>query len=166
MDRTFLEWPFLDKRHRELAAKLERWAKRNAAGSHDSVDEECRRLVKALGKGGWLEHAAPRSGKLDVRTLALVRETLARHSGLADFAFAMQGLGSGPITLFGTPAQRRAHLEPVRAGRKIAAFALTPEVQALQESELDPPRTAKKKSESTEQRPERRGREKRVRPVS
>ncbi|MGQ0585654.1 MAG: acyl-CoA dehydrogenase family protein [Gammaproteobacteria bacterium] len=125
MDRTFLDWPFFDKRHRELAGKLEKWARRNVAGSHDLVDDECRRLVKALGKGGWLEHAAPNNGKPDVRTLALVRETLARHSGLADFAFAMQGLGSGPITLFGTPAQRRDYLAPVRAGKKIAAFALT-----------------------------------------
>jgi acyl-CoA dehydrogenase len=126
-DRTFLDWPFFQERHRELAAKLETWTKRSVGAAHgrDSVDEECRRLVKALGKGGWLEHAAPNNGKPDVRTLCLVRETLARHSGLADFAFAMQGLGSGPITLFGTPAQRRNYLAEVRAGRKIAAFALT-----------------------------------------
>ena len=103
-DRTFLDWPFFQERHRDLAAKLEKWAKRSVGAAHgrDSVDDECRRLVKALGKGGWLEHAAPNNGKPDVRTLCLARETLARYSGLADFAFAMQGLGSGPITLFGT----------------------------------------------------------------
>jgi acyl-CoA dehydrogenase len=128
-DRTFLDWPFFEERHRKLAASLEKWAKKavGAVGpSHDgNVDDECRRLVKALGKGGWLEHAVPDDGRPDVRTLCLVRETLARHSGLADFSFAMQGLGSGPITLFGTAAQRKQYLAPVRDGRKIAAFALT-----------------------------------------
>jgi len=123
-DATFLQWPFFDRRHRELAARLNRWAPKHA-GHSGNVDDDCRRLVKALGKGGWLEHAAPANGRLDVRTLCLVRETLARHSGLADFSFAMQGLGSGPITLFGTPAQRRRYLADVRAGKKIAAFALT-----------------------------------------
>lgn len=123
-DSTFLGWPFFQERHRALAAKLARWAPRHA-GHSGNVDDQCRALVKALGRGGWLEHAAPANGKLDVRTLCLVRETLARHSGLADFAFAMQGLGSGPITLFGTTAQRRKYLADVRAGRKIAAFALT-----------------------------------------
>jgi acyl-CoA dehydrogenase len=130
-DRSFLAWPFLEERHRELAVKLESWAAEQIAAmgrSHkgfDSVDTECRALVEALGKGGWLKHAAAEDGKLDVRTLCLIRETLARHSGLADFAFAMQGLGCGPITLFGTPAQRRDYVAAVRAGRRIAAFALT-----------------------------------------
>ena len=129
-DRTFLDWPFFQERHRQLAAKLGKWAAKKVGAmgpSHnaDSVDNHCRALVKALGKGGWLEHAAPANGKLDVRTLCLARETLARHSGLADFAFAMQGLGSGPITLFGSTAQRRDYLSAVRAGKKIAAFALT-----------------------------------------
>jgi acyl-CoA dehydrogenase len=129
-DTSFLDWPFFDASHRALAAKLDTWAasRVGATGpSHEphTIDDTCRELVKALGAGGWLEHAAPDDGKPDVRTLALIRETLARHSGLADFAFAMQGLGSGPITLFGTPAQKKQYLAPVRAGRKIAAFALT-----------------------------------------
>jgi acyl-CoA dehydrogenase len=130
-DRSFLDWPFFEDRHRELAAKLDAWASAEIAAmgrSHkgfDSVDTECRALVEALGKGGWLKHAAAEDGKLDVRSLCLIRETLARHSGLADFAFAMQGLGCGPITLFGTPAQRRDYVAAVRAGRRIAAFALT-----------------------------------------
>ncbi|MGH8443390.1 MAG: acyl-CoA dehydrogenase family protein [Nevskiaceae bacterium] len=127
-DRTFLDWPFFQERHRQLAARLGKWAAKKAVGAahgRDSVDDQCRALVKALGKGGWLEHAAPANGKLDVRTLCLARETLARHSGLADFAFAMQGLGCGPITLFGSTAQRREYLSAARAGKKIAAFALT-----------------------------------------
>ena len=130
-DRSFLGWPFFEARHRELAAKLEAWAAEGVAAmgrSHkgaESVEGECRALVEALGKGGWLKHAAAEDGALDVRTLCLIRETLARHSGLADFAFAMQGLGCGPITLFGTPAQRRDYVAAVRAGRRIAAFALT-----------------------------------------
>jgi acyl-CoA dehydrogenase len=126
-DRTFLDWPFFEERHRALARELETWAGAKLANGHDhgSVDDACRSLVRALAEGGWLNHAAPDDARLDVRTLCLVRETLARHSGLADFAFAMQGLGSGPITLFGNAAQKRDYLEPVRAGRKIAAFALT-----------------------------------------
>jgi acyl-CoA dehydrogenase len=126
-DQTFLQWPFFEERHRQHAAQLEAWAGAKLARGHDhgSVDDACRSLVRALADGGWLAHAAPDDGKLDVRTLCLVRETLARHSGLADFAFAMQGLGSGPITLFGNAAQKRDYLEPVRTGRKIAAFALT-----------------------------------------
>ena len=129
-DPTFLDWPFFEERHRKLAASLEKWAKKelDAANPHHepaTIDDACRDLVSALGNGGWLAHVAPDDGKPDVRTLCLARETLARHSGLADFAFAMQGLGSGPITLFGTPTQRRQYLPAVRAGRKIAAFALT-----------------------------------------
>ncbi|MGH8482472.1 MAG: acyl-CoA dehydrogenase family protein [Nevskiaceae bacterium] len=126
-DETFLRWPFFEERHRALAAGLGAWAQGQLSRGHDhgSVDDACRSLVRALGDGHWLEHAAPEDGRLDVRTLCLVRETLARHSGLADFAFAMQGLGSGPITLFGSDAQKRDILGAVRSGRKIAAFALT-----------------------------------------
>jgi len=126
-DQTFLQWPFFEQRHRQLAGELETWARARLARGHDhgSVDDACRSLVRALADGGWLQHAAPDDGTLDVRALCLIRETLARHSGLADFAFAMQGLGSGPITLFGSAAQKREYLDPVRAGRKIAAFALT-----------------------------------------
>ena len=94
---------------------------------HD-VDAACRKLVAMLGRDGFLQHTAPGENdaeKIDVRTLALVRETLARHSGLADFAFAMQGLGAGPISLFGSAAQRADWLPKTRAGKAIAAFALT-----------------------------------------
>jgi acyl-CoA dehydrogenase len=120
-DRSFLSWPFFEDRHRDLAARLEDWCAANLPVDHSDVDAACRGLVRALGREGWLEHTAP---DLDVRTLALIRETLARHDGLADFAFAMQGLGAGAITLFGT-AEQRAWLERTRSGDAIAAFALT-----------------------------------------
>jgi acyl-CoA dehydrogenase len=126
-DATFLGWPFFADRHRTLAAELERWCAANLPVDHGDVDAACRDLVRRLGEGGWLRHSAPdpdAPGPLDVRTLCLVRETLARHDGLADFAFAMQGLGAGPISLFGTPEQRR-WLKKTRAGEAIAAFALT-----------------------------------------
>jgi len=125
-DQTFLRWPFFEERHRKLAAELEAWAGSTLARrEHDSVDDACRHLVRALAAGGWLRHAVADDGRLDVRSLCLIRETLARHSGLADFAFAMQGLGSGLISLFGSAAQKREYLEAVRSGKKIAAFALT-----------------------------------------
>jgi len=135
-DRSFLDWPFLEDHHRTLAADLDTWATRtlpaivDAPGAHDDVDTTCRTLVKALGDGGWLRYAVPKAyggmfDTLDVRSLCLIRETLARHSGLADFAFAMQGLGSGAITLAGSDAIRSAYLPAVAAGEKIAAFALT-----------------------------------------
>jgi acyl-CoA dehydrogenase len=120
-DRSFLDWPFLDARHRTLAMELEAWCAAHLPVDHADTDAACRGLVRALGDGGWLAHTAP---ALDVRSLALIRETLARHDGLADFAFAMQGLGTGAITLFGTPEQR-AWLDRTRAGTAIAAFALT-----------------------------------------
>jgi len=128
-DRTFLDWPFLDATHRSLADKLESWAAANARADHAAVDVACRTYVKALGKDGWLQFAAPDpadpQARLDVRTLCLIRETLARHDGLADFAFAMQGLGSGAIGLHGSEDQRRHWLPRVRAGEAIAAFALS-----------------------------------------
>jgi acyl-CoA dehydrogenase len=128
-DMSFLDWPFFEPRHRALAEKLEAWANANlAAIDHHDVDAACRDLVALLGRDGWLQHTAPGdtdADKIDVRTLALVRETLARHSGLADFSFAMQGLGAGPISLFGTPAQRQTWLPKTRAGKAIAAFALS-----------------------------------------
>lgn len=130
-DRSFLDWPFLDDGHRQLADALEAWCVDNLTHAHgDDVDAECRDLVRRLGAGGWLRYCVPAAyggvhETLDVRSLALIRETLARHSGLADFAFAMQGLGSGTITLFGTEAQKRAYLPAVGHGEKIAAFALT-----------------------------------------
>ncbi len=128
-DRSFLDWPFFEDRHRALAAELEDWAARElAAVDHGDPDAACRDLVARLGRDGWLRYAAvdPEApeASLDVRTLCLIRETLARHDGLADFTFAMQGLGSGAICLFGTEEQR-TWLARTRAGTAIAAFALT-----------------------------------------
>jgi acyl-CoA dehydrogenase len=129
-DRSFLEWPFFDDSHRRLAAALEEWCAAELPVDGADVDEACRGLVKKLGEGGWLRYCVPAAHggvheTLDVRSLCLIRETLARHDGLADFAFAMQGLGSGAISLFGAEAQKQAWLPGVAAGSKIAAFALT-----------------------------------------
>lgn len=124
-DKSFLSWPFLEDRHRKLAAELEEFA----AGlnvDHSDTDQACRSLVKGLGNAGWLlPTAAEDSAPMDVRTLCLSREILARHDGLADFAFAMQGLGTGALSLFGTPDQKAAWLPKTRSGKAIAAFALT-----------------------------------------
>lgn len=122
MDRSFLNWPFFEDRHRELAAALDDWAGAALPVDHHDVDAACRGLVQDLGADGWLRHSG--GDALDIRSLCLIRETLARHDGLADFAFAMQGLGMGAVTLFGTPAQR-AWLDRTRAGKAISAFALT-----------------------------------------
>lgn len=130
-DTSFLAWPFFEERHRRLAAQLDTWCATHLAHvDHEDVDGACRKLVADLAAGGWLKHAAPEPGvtgthPLDVRTLCLIRETLARHSGLADFAFAMQGLGSGSLALFGTPELKQKYLPRVRAGSAIAAFALS-----------------------------------------
>jgi acyl-CoA dehydrogenase len=125
--KDFLDWPFFNDGHRELAEMLETWCEANLSDDEPAdVDQACRDLVRKLGAGGWLRHCIPdEAGRIDVRSLALIRETLARHSGLADFAFAMQGLGSGTISLFGNEAQRAAYLPAVAKGEKIAAFALT-----------------------------------------
>jgi acyl-CoA dehydrogenase len=128
-DKSFLHWPFFEPRHRELAERLETWAAQNLSHiDHDDTDRACRNLVAALGREGWLKFTAPGEGdveKIDVRTLALIRETLARHSGLADFAFAMQGLGAGPISFFGDDEQRKTWLSKTRSGKAIAAFSLS-----------------------------------------
>jgi acyl-CoA dehydrogenase len=124
-DCTFLDWPFFEDRHRDLAARLESWCAAHLPVDHADVDEACRGLVVALGAGGWLQPTGADTGeRLDIRTLCLIRETLARHDGLADFAFAMQGLGMGAVSLFGTPDQRR-WLARTRRGEAMAAFALT-----------------------------------------
>jgi acyl-CoA dehydrogenase len=132
-DRTFLAWPFFGDEHRRLAEELEAFVAREIAplphGEAD-VDATCRDLVRRLGAAGLLRLTVPapfggRSERLDVRSLCLARETLARAHGLADFAFAMQGLGTGPISLFGSDALRRRYLPPVAAGERIAAFALS-----------------------------------------
>jgi acyl-CoA dehydrogenase len=123
-DRSFLDWPFFEDRHRSLAEGLEAWCQ-GLHVDHGDTDAACRALVAHLGQGGWLRHSGAGEGEvLDVRSLCLIRETLARHDGLADFAFAMQGLGMGAVSLFGT-AQQREWLEKTRAGKAISAFALT-----------------------------------------
>jgi acyl-CoA dehydrogenase len=125
VDRSFLDWPFFEARHREMALALEAWCAAHLPVDHGDVDAACRGLVAMLGAGGWLRHSGAAAGeRLDVRTLCLIRETLARNDGLADFAFAMQGLGMGAVSLFGSPEQQ-AWLARTRAGAAIAAFALT-----------------------------------------
>ena len=124
-DTTYLDWPFFEDRHRELSPSLRAWCKANLSGVHGDVDETCRAHVKKLGEAGWLKHSAAGEGeRLDVRTLCLIRETIAYHDGLAEFCFAMQGLGMGAVTLFGTPEQRE-WLKRTRSGQAIAGFAIT-----------------------------------------
>ena len=122
-DRSFLQWPFFEARHRELAEALDGWCADHLLVDHSDIDAACRKLVSDLGAAGWLQPTAGRA--LDVRTLCLIRETLARHDGLADFSFAMQGLGTGAISLFGTQAQQDEWLPLTRMGKAISAFALT-----------------------------------------
>ena len=130
-DTHYLDLPFFEDRHRELAHELDQWATRTLPGLHGSdTDASCRALVAALGAGDWLRHAVPAShggvsATLDSRSLCIIRETLARHEGLADFAFAMQGLGSGAISIAGNDEQRARYLPRVAAGTAIAAFALS-----------------------------------------
>jgi acyl-CoA dehydrogenase len=120
-DRSFLNWPFFDDAHREFAKTFGPWVADQPVGDEHRVDDACTAWVKALGTGGWLQACL----KLDVRTLALARETLAYHDALGDFAFAMQGLGSGPISLFGNHDQKSRFLPDIASGRSIAAFALS-----------------------------------------
>jgi alkylation response protein AidB-like acyl-CoA dehydrogenase len=131
-DRGYLDWPFFDDAHRALARDVDAWASANVPHAHGAdVDNECRALVRVLGRDGWLRHAVggiehgAAKDTIDTRAICLLRETLARHSGLADFAFAMQGLGSGAITLAGTQQQKARYLPRVAAGDAIAAFALS-----------------------------------------
>ncbi|HZY16442.1 MAG TPA: acyl-CoA dehydrogenase family protein [Ramlibacter sp.] len=130
-DRSYLDWPFFEPRHRALANALDPWAVANVAHLHGpDVDASCRALVRTLGQGGWLRHAVGArphgdADVIDTRAICLIRETLARHNGLADFAFAMQGLGSGAISLQGTPEQKERYLGRVARGEAIAAFALS-----------------------------------------
>lgn len=126
-DRSFLAWPFFEDNHRAHAEKLEAWCEANLPVDHSNVDDACRKLVASLGEAGLLLPTAidpVNPQPLDVRTLCLSRETLARHDGLADFAFAMQGLGTGAISLFGS-AEQKKWLEKTRAGKAISAFVLT-----------------------------------------
>jgi acyl-CoA dehydrogenase len=124
VDTAYLDWPFFEDKHRNLAHELDGWAAANVGDHHGvNVDDACRLLVRKLGQGGWLQHAT--GEKIDTRAICLIRETLARHNGLADFAFAMQGLGSGAITLQGTAEQKARYLPRVASGEAIAAFALS-----------------------------------------
>ena len=142
-DRSFLDWPFFDESHRRLAGELEEWCGAELTAGHgDGVDDACRALVRKLGDGGWLRYCVPAvwggvHEQLDVRSLALIREILARHDGLADFAFAMQGLGSGTISLFGSEAQKRDYLPAVAVGEKIAAFALTEPISGSDVAQME-----------------------------
>jgi acyl-CoA dehydrogenase len=124
---TDLAWPFFEERHRELAREIERWCSDNLNSRFaDDLDSECRALVRQLGAAGFLKLCvASGAARPDVRSLAIARETLAYHSALADFAFAMQGLGSGAISLFGTVEQKRQWLPAVASGEAIAAFSMT-----------------------------------------
>ena len=131
-DTGYLDWPFFDAKHRTLVRELDAWASEHIAHAHGSdVDAECQSLVRSLGQGGWLRHAIAgdahggASDQIDTRAICLIRETLARHSGLADFSFAMQGLGSGAISLDGTADQKQRYLGRVARGEAIAAFALS-----------------------------------------
>jgi acyl-CoA dehydrogenase len=134
MDRfAHLRWPFFEPRHAALAAEADAWA-RERHWMHDEdasaprgaeADATCRRLVRELGAAGFLRHCVPGGESFDVRAIALLREVFAYHAGLADFSFVMQGLGSGPIALAGSEAQRAAQLPRVAAGEAIAAFALS-----------------------------------------
>jgi len=127
-DLGFLDWPFFEPRHRAWRNRVAEFAEdATSLIDHHDVDGSCSRLASAMGAAGLLDASVIRDagGRFDVRMLCLARETLAYHAGLADFAFAMQGLGSGPISLFGTKDQRERWLPPVASGKALAAFALT-----------------------------------------
>jgi acyl-CoA dehydrogenase len=134
-DINYLDWPFLESHHKELALSLDRWAYENIDDAPHArgqqTDDACVALVRKLGAANWIRYAVGGTAwggsaeTIDTRGICLIRETLARHSGLADFAFAMQGLGSGAITLHGTGEQKRNYLTRVAAGSAIAAFALS-----------------------------------------
>ena len=126
-DRTFLDWPFFETHHRDWAAEVERWAAQHAEALSDEhdADRSVIRLARAMGEAGLLRVPCPEDGRLDVRSLCIARDILAGHGGLADFAFAMQGLGTGPVSLFGTARQRDRVVPGARAGTALAAFALS-----------------------------------------
>lgn len=123
--------PFFADEHRQLAHELASWCETNLPDEEiEDVDAGCRELVATLGAAGWLRYCVPAAfgGKwpqLDARSLCIIRETLAYYAGLADFTFAMQGLGSGAITLAGTPEQQARYLPRVASGEWLAAFALS-----------------------------------------
>ena len=132
MESDTLTWPFFTDAHRQFAESLRAWGEGavSQATHATDVDTACRELVAQLGDAGWLRYGIPKAyggvhEQLDVRTLCIARETLARISGLADFAFAMQALGAGPISLFGSPELKQRYLPAVAAGESIAAFAIS-----------------------------------------
>ncbi|MDA9770189.1 acyl-CoA dehydrogenase family protein [Emcibacteraceae bacterium] len=131
IDQSYLEWPFFEDHHRNLANDLESWCQKNIKDiDHSDVDQACKDILQKLAEGGWLKYVIPKAyggifDDFDVRSLCIIRETLARHDGLADFVFAMQGLGSGTITLFGSEENKTEYLPFVANGEKMAAFALT-----------------------------------------
>jgi acyl-CoA dehydrogenase len=131
-DKNYLRWPFFNPEHQELAQQLDNWASEHISQEHPhDVDQACRDFARQLGAAGWLRHAiagqayGAERDVIDTRAICLIRETLARHSGLADFAFAMQGLGSGAISLFGSAAHKQRYLPAVASGECVAAFALS-----------------------------------------
>ena len=136
-DTTFLDWPFFDDSHRKFAADLTAWADKEISplahadiSTHDALDSAFREIIQKLGDAGWLKYAVPKAyggalEKLDVRSIALARSILGYHTGLADFAMAMQGLGSGSITLFGSEELKQKYLPEVASGKRLAAFALS-----------------------------------------
>ncbi len=126
VDKTFLHWPFFSDEHRDVRSRLEEFiSKELCTIDHGDIDQACQKLVSALGGANFLTYSGDPRGKLDVRTLCVIRETLAYHDGLADFSFAMQGLGSGAISLYGSEEQKQEWLTKTRNGKAIAAFALT-----------------------------------------
>lgn len=132
-DKSYLSWPFFSAAHCALAADLEDWVQRHLGGEREEPgkeEEAVRRIARKLGEGGWLRYVVPKNNggvtdRIDVRSICLIREILARHSGLADFTFAMQGLGSAPITLFGPESMKALYLPGITQGTHIAAFALS-----------------------------------------
>ena len=136
-DLTYLTWPFFDDTHRKFAEELTAWAKEEIAplekddhSTLEALDKSFTHLIKKLGESGWLKYTIPKTygGALetfDVRHMALARSILAYHSGLADFGFAMQGLGSGSITLFGSEDLKKQYLPDVGTGKRTAAFAIS-----------------------------------------
>jgi len=134
-DTSWLDWPFFEDGHRAMAIELEAWCVDALAEiDHHDTDAACRRLVSLLGQAGWLRYCVPAGPdnswggalpQVDSRMVCILRETLARHEGLADFAAAMQGLGSGAIALMGSDALRQRYLPKVANGQAIAAFALS-----------------------------------------
>jgi acyl-CoA dehydrogenase len=139
MDLAYLDWPFFGPEHRALAERIEAWAPQGLAGvvhgdpgegGRAATDAACQDLVRRLGTSGLTRYAVPKShggetDLLDSRSLCIIREHLAYHDGLADFAFAMQGLGSGVISLAGSAEQKNRFLPKVACGEAIAAFALS-----------------------------------------